>query len=116
MEIPIYYDPMLAKLVVYGATRAAAINKMLAAIAHYEIEGIETTLPFGKFVFQHEAFKNGQFDTSFVGRYFTPAILMESKKEEALVAAALAGKLLSISKKQLKTVNETGDEWWTKRG
>ena len=45
MDIPIYYDPMIAKLVTYGDTREAAIQKMLEAIAGYDIEGVATTLP-----------------------------------------------------------------------
>ena len=50
MKVPIQYDPMLSKLITYGRTRYEAIQRMLEAIAHYEIEGVETTLPFGKFV------------------------------------------------------------------
>ena len=56
MTIPIYYDPMIAKLVVHGKTRTEAIQKMLQAIKDYKIEGVATTLPFGTFVFEHDAF------------------------------------------------------------
>src|SRR6478735_5234208 len=55
MSIPIYYDPMIAKLITYGRDRTEAIQKMKAAIADYTIEGVETTLPFGNFVMDHEA-------------------------------------------------------------
>jgi propionyl-CoA carboxylase alpha chain len=47
MDIPIYYDPMLAKLITYGETKRA-IQIMLKAIDGYLVKGVETTLPFGK--------------------------------------------------------------------
>ena len=59
MTIPIYYDPMIAKLVTHGKDRTEAIQKMKAAIKDYKIEGVSTTLPFGTFVFEHEAFLSG---------------------------------------------------------
>ena len=71
MDIPIYYDPMLSKLIVYGETRAAAIQRMIEAIDEYEVEGVATTLPFGRFVMEHEAFRSGEFDTGFVKAYWT---------------------------------------------
>ena len=69
MEIPIYYDPMLSKLITYGKTRNEAIQLMLHAIENYHIEGVQTTLPFGKFVCEHEAFVSGNFDTHFVKNF-----------------------------------------------
>jgi acetyl-CoA carboxylase biotin carboxylase subunit len=54
MEIPIYYDPMIAKLITYGDSREEAIELMKEAILHYKIEGIATTLPFGTYVCNHD--------------------------------------------------------------
>jgi acetyl-CoA carboxylase biotin carboxylase subunit len=90
MEIPIYYDPMIAKLISYGATREEAIARMIRAIEEYEITGIKTTLPFGKFVMEHEAFRSGQFDTHFVGKYFNLDALTSEQENEALIAAVFA--------------------------
>lgn len=90
MQIPIYYDPMLAKLVTYGKNRAEAIQLMIEAIENYEIEGIETTLPFGKFVCEHEAFRSGNFDTHFVKKYYSPEKLEAEIEEEARLAALIA--------------------------
>ncbi|TDO23068.1 acetyl-CoA carboxylase biotin carboxylase subunit [Pedobacter duraquae] len=72
MEIPIYYDPMIAKLITYGQTREEAIEIMIRAIAEYDITGIQTTLGFGNFVMHHDAFRSGNFDTHFVDKYFKP--------------------------------------------
>ena len=90
MEVPIYYDPMLAKLVTYGQTRGEAIQRMREAIAQYEIEGVATTLPFGRFVMDHPAFLSGQFDTHFVKQYFSPETLDASIEPAAAMAAKVA--------------------------
>ena len=92
MDVPIYYDPMLSKLISYGKDRDEAIQIMLQAIEDYHIEGVETTLPFGKFVFEHEAFRSGNFDTHFVKNYYSPEVLNKKAEEEARIAAVLAVK------------------------
>jgi propionyl-CoA carboxylase alpha chain len=114
MDIPIYYDPMIAKLVTYGANRDAAIQRMLEAIEMYEIEGVETTLPFGKFVCEHEAFTSGQFDTHFVKQYFTPEALEEGNRAGAEIAAKLAAYLSEENELQLN-VPKVGASDWQKR-
>jgi len=90
MEVPIYYDPMLSKLITYGNTREEAIQLMLEAIAAYEIEGVSTTLPFGKFVMEHEAFRSGEFDTHFVKKYYSAEKLQNQTEAEAKLAAMVA--------------------------
>lgn len=90
MDIPIYYDPMLSKLITYGETREEAIELMLNAIRNYHIEGVQTTLPFGTFVFEHEAFRSGNFDTHFVKNYYAPEMLITKYEVEARIAATLA--------------------------
>jgi pyruvate carboxylase subunit A len=90
MEIPIYYDPMLSKLITYGKTRNEAIQLMRKAIDNYLVEGVQTTLPFGKFVCEHDAFTSGNFDTHFVKKYYSPEKLLEQHKEEAEIAALIA--------------------------
>lgn len=90
LEVPIYYDPMLAKLITYGKTREEAIQKMQEAIAQYKVKGLETTLPFGAFVMQHEAFRSGHFDTNFVKKYYSPEQIKEQASNEAQIAAKLA--------------------------
>ncbi len=94
MEIPIYYDPMIAKLITHGSNRAEAIERMIRAIDEYHITGITTTLGFGKFVMQHEAFTSGNFDTHFVKKYFTAGNLQQHHEDEEVIAAILMEKLL----------------------
>jgi len=90
MDIPIYYDPMLSKLITYGATREEAIQTMIQAIDNYKVEGVSTTLPFGKFVFEHEAFRSGNFDTHFVKKYYSVEKLKAQTEKEAQIAAMVA--------------------------
>lgn len=90
MDIPIYYDPMLAKLITYGQTREEAIQLMIKAIANYHVEGVSTTLPFGTFVCEHEAFRSGNFDTHFVKKYYNAAELKDQLAEEAKIAGLIA--------------------------
>ncbi len=90
MDIPIYYDPMISKLITFGKTRDEAMSLMLEAIDNYHIEGIETTLPFGTFVFEHDAFRSGHFDTHFVKKYYSAEHLLEQHKKEARIAALIA--------------------------
>ncbi|WP_299822240.1 acetyl-CoA carboxylase biotin carboxylase subunit [uncultured Pontibacter sp.] len=109
MDIPIYYDPMIAKLVTFGKDRQEAIDKMLRAIDEYQITGIETTLPFGKFVLQHEAFVSGNFDTKFIERYYTPEMLDLSLTDEAEeIGVALAAMLLNTKKSKAATAPQNG--------
>ncbi|MFV5691803.1 acetyl-CoA carboxylase biotin carboxylase subunit [Flavobacterium sp. LT1R49] len=90
MDIPIYYDPMLAKLITYGETREEAIQIMLKAIEGYQVSGVQTTLSFGKFVFEHEAFRSGKFDTHFVKNYYNADVLKNQMAQEAEIAALVA--------------------------
>lgn len=102
MDVPIYYDPMLSKLITYGKNREEAIQLMLKAIADYHIEGVQTTLPFGKFVFEHEAFCSGNFNTHFVKNYYSSEKLKSRTEEEAKIAAIIALKQYQEDEKVLR--------------
>ncbi len=105
MDIPIYYDPMLSKLITYAPTRQEAIQLMIKAIDAYKIKGVETTLPFGRFVCEHDAFKSGNFDTHFVKKYYAPKYLEESIQNEAEIAAHIAILHYLEDQKQLRLPN-----------
>jgi propionyl-CoA carboxylase alpha chain len=105
MDIPIYYDPMLAKLITYGKTREEAIQLMIKAINNYHVEGVQTTLPFGKYVCEHDAFRSGNFDTHFVKKYYSPEILKKHINSEAKMAAIIAVKQYLEDQKLLRLPN-----------
>ncbi len=115
MEIPIYYDPMIAKLVTHGKDREEAMQRMIRAIDEYQITGIETTLPFGKFVMQHEAFRSGNFDTHFVGKYFSPDKLQDVDENEAKAAAYVMARIMEEAKTKARSpVTENTTSNWKK--
>jgi propionyl-CoA carboxylase alpha chain len=99
MDIPIYYDPMIAKLIVHAPTREQAIARMRQAIAAYEIVGIAHTLDFCRFVMEHPAFISGDFDTGFVGQHFRPELLDQplTEAERLAVAAAMPQVLQALA-------------------
>lgn len=111
MQIPIYYDPMIAKLATHGKNRTEAIQKMLQAIRDYKIEGVTTTMPFGTFVFEHPAFVSGQFDTHFVKDYYTPDLIKEKQKASAQIAALVALKHYLQQCRSLRPVENRTTSW-----
>ncbi|QCK15937.1 acetyl-CoA carboxylase biotin carboxylase subunit [Mangrovivirga cuniculi] len=120
MDIPIYYDPMIAKLVTHAADREKAIERMIRAIDEYNITGIETTLGFCKYVLKHDAFTSGNFDTKFIDNHYTPDVLeSELTDEEIELASAFAAKIMNENKKKSteKTAGQNGNTIspWRKR-
>ena len=88
--VPVHYDPLISKVTTWGRTREEAIARMDRALAEYEIAGVLTTIPFCRFVMQHEAFRSGAFNTGFVAQHFTPEALAPDI-ETARLAAVAAG-------------------------
>lgn len=101
MEIPIYYDPMIAKLAVHADSRNEAIEKMKKAITDYKIDGIENTLEFGAYVMNHPSFISGKFDTHFVKKYWDIDAIKEQHGDELQAIAAL---LKHLEDKKSKTL------------
>jgi acetyl/propionyl-CoA carboxylase alpha subunit len=98
MDIPIYYDSMISKLITYGKDREEAISKMIRAIRDYTIVGVKTTLPFAELVMQNKYFLSGDFDTHFIKKHFNVKDLEESREDEAHIAALLSKHVLSNHK------------------
>ena len=117
MNIPIYYDPMLAKLIAFADTREHTINRLVRAIEEYKITGVKTTLSFGKFVLLHPDFISGNFDTNFVGKHFSPEKLLEQHDEEALVAALVAARFATADtgKQTVAAVAASPSSRWKNR-
>jgi acetyl-CoA carboxylase biotin carboxylase subunit len=103
LQIPIHYDPMISKLIVHEQTRNKAISKMKTAILNYQVEGVETTLPFGLFVMKHPEFISGEYDTQFVEEFFTAVDMKQFTEKEEKIAALMA---LHLSQKEHKKVSE----------
>jgi len=113
MEIPIFYDPMIAKLIAHAATRDEAIDRLCRAIDEYHIKGIKTTLQFGKWAVRSEPFRSGNFDTKFIDKHFKPEYLTDTTSNGEEVASLLAAHIWQGNKKQHNaiTTNDTISKW-----
>ena len=85
-EVPLYYDPMVAKLVVWDETREDAIARMKRALKEFVVKGIKTTIPFHQKVMRNEDFIKGNISTEFIDK----EVLVEPQKREGSKEAALA--------------------------
>jgi len=120
MDIPIYYDPMISKLIVHADTRALAIEKMKRAIQEYEIGGVKNTLTFGSYVMNHSAFNSGDYSTLFIKEHFKPEDLDVSLTDnEEKIASLFAVQSLRQQKKSGQAEQElnstTKKSAWRKR-
>ncbi len=89
-EITPYYDPMIAKLIVWGETRAQAILRMRRALEEYRIVGVRTNIPFHQTLMDSHRFMGGQFDTRFVEERFSMEDALETSETSTEIAAILA--------------------------
>ncbi len=91
-EIPVHYDPMISKLVVWGEDRARAVARMRRALDEYQVRGIETNLAFHRRCLRHAAFVAGDYDTGFIGRNAAELAphADDAELDAAIIAAALA--------------------------
>jgi acetyl-CoA carboxylase biotin carboxylase subunit len=124
--VPIYYDPMIAKLVVHAATRDLALARAIRAIDEYVVVGCETTLPFARFVLQHPDFTSGAFDTHFVPNNFDPVRDLAAPADlEVRTAAGLVAQALvegtwqggsAVNRTQKSADSAATSPWLLQRG
>jgi acetyl-CoA carboxylase biotin carboxylase subunit len=127
MEIPVHYDPLLAKLIVHAPNRPAAIARMKRALDEFEIAGPATTLDFGRWVMDQPAFVEGHYDTGFIATYFHGSASLDSplppwessqegerltKAEEIAVSAFVLQHQLSGSSPQLASPSPRFPDAW----
>ena len=84
-----HYDPMIAKLIVWGEDRAAAVQHLSLALAEYEVVGVQTNLALLRAIAAHEAFGAGAFDTGFIGRHAEVLMPPEPAASPTVLAAAV---------------------------
>jgi acetyl-CoA carboxylase, biotin carboxylase subunit len=89
-EVPIYYDPMISKLVTWAEDRPTALARMSRALGEYEVRGIRTTIPFFKWILEDEDFMAARFDTTFIDRKLgarNGQPLVTPQEDDAVLAA-----------------------------
>lgn len=95
-EIPIYYDPLISKLIVWAPTRSEAIDRMKRALYAYKITGIKTSIPFLARVLDVPDFVNGKYNTHFIQdneKYLMPAKKVSQKIQDIAAIAAFVNYL-----------------------
>jgi acetyl-CoA carboxylase biotin carboxylase subunit len=108
-EVSIHYDPMIAKLAVWGRTRAEAIDRLRRALDEYDVAGITTTLPFFREVVRDEEFIAARLDTGFIARFNERRREPETSvvdEDLAIIAAAL-----HYAKQQPSRVQNSVSKW-----
>jgi acetyl-CoA carboxylase biotin carboxylase subunit len=91
-NVPVYYDPLVAKVITWGETRRDALARMLRALEEYVIEGIETTIPFHVWVMRDANFGMGKYDTSYIDEHYNRKAGDAGRRvpvEIAVIAAAI---------------------------
>jgi len=93
-DVPIHYDPLISKLVAWGADRPEAIARMRRALSEYVVLGVTTTLPFFDRVLRHPAFVAGDVDTGFIERHRAELVPAPSDEARDIAVAAAAVRAL----------------------
>ncbi|MGZ3774598.1 MAG: acetyl-CoA carboxylase biotin carboxylase subunit [Pseudobdellovibrionaceae bacterium] len=91
-EVPIYYDPMIAKLITWGETREEAIDRMQRALSEFILTGIKNNILLHKTILDHPKFRDGSYTTQFIEKNFEviePQIFKEVEDPVFLIAAAI---------------------------
>jgi acetyl/propionyl-CoA carboxylase alpha subunit len=105
-EITPFYDPMIAKLIVWGETRAQAILRMRRALEEYRIVGVKTNIPFHQKVMENQAFLAGDLHTGFIDEQGLLASGAPEAREEHRLVAVVAAALLAEKKARDLAVKE----------
>jgi acetyl-CoA carboxylase biotin carboxylase subunit len=97
LEVSLYYDPLLAKLIAWGPSRRAAIDRMAAALREYRVVGVSTSIPFHRWLMEEATFRAGTYDTAFLearaggeeGLFAPDGAAGEDRVRLAVIAAVL---------------------------
>lgn len=116
-EVGIHYDPMIAKLVVWDESRDAALRRLRAALAAYEIAGVTTNLGFLARIAAHPAFATGEIDTDFIARHRPALVPPASPPSDEIVAGAALALLVEQEEESRAEASRSGDPWspWHQR-
>jgi acetyl-CoA carboxylase biotin carboxylase subunit len=109
-EVSIHYDPMIAKLAVWGRSRDEAIARLRRALDEYEVSGITTTLPFFREVVTDKEFVSGQLDTGFIARFNERRVSVDPPEEQADLAAIAAA--IHYARQQQPAFVQTSNGRW----
>ena len=120
-DISQYYDPMLAKLIVWGEDRAAALRQLGNALGDYQVAGVTTNVEFLRRVVAHDAFAQARLDTGLIARHHDALFPPATPPSAELLAAAALGECVALREAAASRCVATGDPhspwhaldtWW----
>jgi acetyl-CoA carboxylase, biotin carboxylase subunit len=94
-EVPLEYDPLLAKLIGYGETREMAIDRLRRALVEYFVGGIKTNIPLFRRILLHPDFRAGNLDTGFLDRLLAEPRVQDARTAERIPIAAIAAAIFA---------------------
>jgi 3-methylcrotonyl-CoA carboxylase alpha subunit len=103
-----YYDPMIAKIITSGETRAEALSAMRSALAELEVGGVKTNLSFLRWLVSHEAFEAGNFSTNFIEKYYRPG----ARKDVPLEVVVASGAFFAFARGSLTYIPQRAEDNW----
>ncbi len=119
-EVPIYYDPMISKLIVWGRTRKDAINRMKRALYEYKITGVKTSIPFLERIMNAPDFVKGNYDTHFIPKNIEMLLPgktdVPSKTEDIVIIAAFLHHLKRSERIRKMSIVEKSQDYWKNYG
>jgi acetyl-CoA carboxylase biotin carboxylase subunit len=111
-EVPLYYDPLIAKLLVWAPSRNEVISRAKRCLKEYTIRGIKTTIPFHILVLNNAQFFKGEYDTTFIDSVLGKVVYKKEHHEVAAIAAAI-GKIINNKKTvAAKPSNRRSSDSW----
>ncbi len=110
-NVPLDYDPMLAKLAVWAANRSEAVDRMRRAIGEYRISGIRSNLAFFDRILGDQEFRDGHLDTGFIERFFRRVPARGAPSPQAVSLAATVAQIRSRPQANAGTVAATSSPW-----
>jgi acetyl-CoA carboxylase biotin carboxylase subunit len=120
LQVPLFYDPLLSKLIVWGRDRAQAITRLRRALDEYHILGVRTTLPFARWLVDQPRFIAGDFSTDFISEEWEPRRTQEQPQETptpglapeqaASIAASLLAAEASAAERQRRRAPEANGD------
>jgi len=110
-SISVHYDPLIAKLIVWGPDRGTAVARLRTALAEYEIAGVTTNIPFLAAVAAHPAYRAGQLDTGFLERHAAELLPAVQPASREILAAALLEVLAGQLRKAEQRAAASADPW-----
>ena len=114
--VPVYYDPMLSKLICHAATRDEAIGRMKRALQEYTVEGIETSIPFYSWIMDDDDFRAGRFDTGYIDRIISRMQQEPPPGASVTDAAIAAAAIMAFEESQRIRLPEITDSAWKRAG